>query len=124
VDANGPESVTEKLVEFFAVGDLDGVISLYETDAVFIEVDGVSRGLTEIRSAHQRFAGSGLALTLHDSATFEMGDLALVHWTWTVSDEKGAVMEGTSAEVLRRQADGSWKFVIDNSDGAAMVGRA
>lgn len=32
-------------------------------------------------------------------------------------------MEGAGAEVLRRQADGSWKFVIDNSDGAAMVGR-
>jgi uncharacterized protein (TIGR02246 family) len=123
VEGTGPESVSERMVEFLAAGDIDGVIGLYEADAVFIEVDGVSRGLTEIRSALQRFAGSGLTLTLNESAAFEMGDLALVHWTWTVSDEEGATLEGTSAEVLRRQADGSWKFVIDNSDGAAMVGR-
>ncbi|MGB8361916.1 MAG: hypothetical protein WCE80_11015 [Acidimicrobiia bacterium] len=82
----------------------------------------MSRGLTEIRSAHQR-AESGLTLPSNESATFEMGDLAFVHWTWTVHDEQGTAMEGASAEVLRRQADGSWKFVIDNSDGAAMVGR-
>ena len=123
MEGNGPETVTEQLVDFFAVGDIDGVMSLYEPDAVFVEIDGVSRGLDEIRAAHERFAESGLTLTLKESATFEMGDLALVHWTWAVRDEAGSTMEGDSAEVLRRQADGSWKFVIDNSDGATMVGR-
>ena len=29
-----------------------------------------------------------------------------------------------TAEVLRRQADGRWKFVIDNPDGPALIGHS
>jgi ketosteroid isomerase-like protein len=63
-----------------------------------------------------------MTLTLKNSVVFEVDNIALVHWSWTVSRSDGSVMEGVSAEVLRRQADGSWKFLIDNSDGSALVG--
>jgi ketosteroid isomerase-like protein len=119
---SGPAQVSEQLVALLAQGDVDGIMDLYEEDAVFAEIDGVSRGAVEIRQAHERFLDSGLTLTLQDSVTFEMGELALVHWSWTVYDRQGSSVSGVSAEVLRRQPDGAWKFVLDNSDGAALVG--
>jgi ketosteroid isomerase-like protein len=61
-------------------------------------------------------------LTLNDSVVFEVDDIALVHWSWTVDHGDGTSTGGISAEVLRRQADGSWKFIIDNSDGSPLVG--
>jgi uncharacterized protein (TIGR02246 family) len=115
--------VSAQLEAFLAEGDIDGLIGLYEEDAVFVDTDGAVKGLAEIRDAHQRFHDAGLTLVLHDSAVFETGDIALVHWSWTVRHRDGLSIEGASAEVLRRQADGSWKFIIDNSDGSAMVGR-
>lgn len=124
MDQPGPEAVTEALVRLLEAGDVDGVVDLYEAEALFIELDGVSTGHDAIRAAHRRFLDAGLVLTLKDSVVFQADDLALVHWSWTVRDDAGFAAEGVSAEVLRRQADGGWKFIIDNSDGAAMIGTA
>ena len=122
LDASRPELVSKQLEAFLNKGDIDGLLGLYETDAVFVDFAGVAEGLADIRSAHLRFLDSGSTLTLNDSVAFEAGHIALVHWSWTVGHSDGSTTEGVSAEVLRRQADGSWKFVIDNSDGSALVG--
>lgn len=124
MDHPGPEAVTEALVRFLGDGNVDAVVDLYEAEAVFIELEGVSTGRDAIRAAHQRFLDAGLVLTLKNSAVFQANDLALVHWSWTVHDDAGFSSEGVSAEVLRLQPDGKWKFVIDNSDGPAMIGTA
>jgi ketosteroid isomerase-like protein len=51
----------------------------------------------------------------------EAGDLALTTSKWVLegigADGKPARMEGQSAEVARRQPDGTWLFVIDNPYG-------
>jgi ketosteroid isomerase-like protein len=109
--------VSKLLEEYLRNGDIDGLMGLYEGDAVFAGFDGVAAELSEVRSALQKFLDSGLALTLNDSVVLEAGDIAVVHWSWTVGHDDGSSTEGISAEVLHRQADGSSKFVIDNSDG-------
>jgi ketosteroid isomerase-like protein len=53
---------------------------------------------------------------------FAAGDLALVHGSWTMAFPDGRTAEGATAEVLRRSTDGTWKFVIDNPDGPALIG--
>lgn len=122
MDSRRPESVTETLVTLLVEGDIDGVVSLYEDGAVFADFDGVAVGPSQIRAAHRKFLGLGLTLQLNQVLTLEADDIALVHWAWTVIGRDGSSNDGVSAEVLRRQADGSWKFIIDNSDGAALVG--
>ena len=51
----------------------------------------------------------------------EAGGLALVVGAWsftgTESDGASVTLTGHNADVLRRQADGSWRFVIDNPWG-------
>ncbi len=110
------------LVGLLGRSDVDGAMALYEPNAVFAEADAAYEGHAEIRSAHERFVEAGIELTLHESTTLRSGDIALVHWSWTVRHRDGSQSEGVSAEVLRRQADGTWRFLIDNSDGAALVG--
>lgn len=118
----GPESLTENLAEFLRNGDVDSVMRLYEPDAVFADTNGATRGTDHIRAAHQAFVDEGLELNLVESYVLETESVALVHWAWTVARQDGSTIEGVSAEVLRKQSDGSWKFIIDNSDGAALVG--
>ena len=60
-------------------------------------------------------------LDLDVTRVLEASDLALVATTWsfigTGPDGKPVKLAAKSADVLRRQADGSWRFVIDNPWG-------
>ena len=48
------------------------------------------------------------------------GEIALLsnRWTMRIGDDE---MSATSAEVARRQPDGTWRYVIDNPDGAGVL---
>ncbi|MGB5167977.1 MAG: nuclear transport factor 2 family protein [Acidimicrobiia bacterium] len=118
----GPEQVSRRLERCLRTGDVEELRDLYEPGAVFADYDGIVEGWDAIRAVHQGFIAAGLELNLADSIVLEAGNIALVHWTWSVQHSDGSTVEGASAEVLRRQTDGSWKFIIDNSDGAALVG--
>ncbi|MCL1588561.1 MAG: DUF4440 domain-containing protein [Actinomycetia bacterium] len=120
--AKRPELVSKLLEVCLNESDVDGLEGLYETGAIFVDYDGSARGWPDIRAAHQRFLDEGLSLFLNDSVVFQADDIALVHWSWTVTQPDGTTTDGTSAEVLRRQVDGTWEFVIDNSDGSALIG--
>ena len=56
---------------------------------------------------------------------FNAGDLAYLANIWLLSgtgpDGNPVVLGATTAEVARRQADGSWRYVIDNAWGDRAV---
>jgi ketosteroid isomerase-like protein len=61
-------------------------------------------------------------LTVHESKTLvEAGDIALTASRWRLAgtgpDGNPVNMNGESAEVCRRQADGTWRLVIDEPWG-------
>lgn len=119
-DLSRPERVSEALVAMLDAGDVTDVMSLYEDASLFVNVSGSTRE-SGILTAFQDLVDAGDTLRLNRSAVFETGDIALVHWAWTVTRGDGSTVDGVSAEVLRRQPNGDWKFVIDNSDGSAVV---
>jgi ketosteroid isomerase-like protein len=105
----------------FADGDLDGMMSLYEEGAVFPTPHGASRGHEQIRATLKAYLDSGAKLVFGQSLVFVAGDLALMRTPWTMTMPDGASPAGATAEVVRRQVDGSWKYVIDNPDGSALL---
>jgi ketosteroid isomerase-like protein len=60
------------------------------------------------------------ATTRHALAS---GDTALLVIDWTIDatgvDGKPLAVRGTSTDVVRRQADGSWRCIIDNPHNIA-----
>lgn len=123
MDFERPEDLSERLVHCLRSGDVDALQVLYESDAIFADLSGLAQGWPAIKEAHVGFLDEGLELTLNDYVVMEVDDIALVHWSWVVQKPDGSSIDGTSAEVLRRQSDGSWKFLIDNSDGSELIGR-
>jgi len=94
-------------------GDLDALVGLYEPDAVLLGEDGATAvGHDAIREAMSMVAGLGL-ITLTTHYAVERGDLALLSNTW-VFEAEGFHDSATTAEVARRQPDGTWLYVIDN----------
>lgn len=105
----------------FSDGDLDGLLSLYEDAATFPTPHGTATGHEEIRATLKAYLDSGAKLVFGESLVFVAGDLALMHTPWTMTMPDGSSPTGATAEVVRRQVDGSWKYVIDNPDGSALL---
>lgn len=106
-----PEDITRLFVERSNAGDAEGVAALYEEDAVLAYPAGEQ---TVGRDAIQRLWASVLARGPHFEQeeplpTLISGDLALTSTPPT--DGTGA-----RAQVVRRQADGSWLRVLDQPE--------
>jgi hypothetical protein len=107
-----PQDLERQLVIRENAGDVEGMTALFEPDAVIELNDGrLLRGKTEIRAFFIQLQKTGLA---PDGRRFKLGkqrpalicgDLAL---TSTHS------LDGDiTTEVARRQADGTWLWVLD-----------
>ena len=117
-----PELVLKSIVDGINTGDLEGLVTLYEPEAGFAGQPGnIAHGLPSIRAGLGGFIAMKGKLDLKVTRVLEAGGLALVVGVWTFAgtgaDGKPVKLEGRSADVLRRQGDGTWRFVIDNPWG-------
>ncbi len=102
-----PQDLAKSLVARANLGDVEGMVALYEPNAVLaIGGNKVARGMAEIREFYAKLLKTGSRFTLGDQRiALISSELAL---TSTV------LPDGTvTAEVARRQEDGSWRWVID-----------
>ena len=117
-----PEQVLQSIVDGINAGNIEALMSLYEPDAAFAAQPGkLAHGLPGVRSSLAAFIGMRGRLDLDVTRVLEASDLALVAGVWsfmgTGPDGEPVKLTGHNADVLRRQSDGSWRFVIDNPWG-------
>jgi ketosteroid isomerase-like protein len=117
-----PEQVLEAVVEGINTANHDLLLSLYEPGAAFATRPGsLARGLGDVCEALDGFIALNGKLDLRVNRVLEVGDLALVVGDWSFTgtgpDGEPVQLAAKNADVLRRQADGSWRFVIDNPWG-------
>jgi ketosteroid isomerase-like protein len=116
--------VLESIVAGINSGNLESLLPLYESTAAFAEQPGsLAHGAPGIRNALAGFISMNGTLDLDVTRVLEVDDLALVVGVWsfdgTGPDGEPVRLEANNADVLRRQADGTWRFVIDNPWGTA-----
>jgi uncharacterized protein (TIGR02246 family) len=124
VSTETPEHVLEAIVEGVNTGNLEMLLSLYEPDAAFAAQPGIlAHGLAGVCESLDGFLAMQGKLDLEVTRVLEVDDLALVvgQWSFTGTGPDGEPVQlaAKNADVLRRQADGSWRFVIDNPWGTA-----
>ena len=121
--SNGtPEQVLASIVDGINTGNLDSLMPLYESQAAFATQPGsLNNGLPGVREALAGFIAMKGTLDLKVTRVLEASDLALVTTVWSFTgtgpDGEPVKLAAKSADVLRRQADGSWRLVIDNPWG-------
>jgi uncharacterized protein (TIGR02246 family) len=119
-----PEEVLNSVTEGINAGDLDSLMTLYEADACFATQPGqLAKSLETIRQSLRGFTDiKNGKFDLKVKRVLQASDLALVISEWSFS---GTGPDGNhvniaakkSTEILRQQADGTWRFVIDNPWG-------
>jgi ketosteroid isomerase-like protein len=102
-----PEDLAEMLVERVNDGDLDGLVALYEPEAVLALPDGrAARGAEAIAEFWSGFLKRSPRVAGGKQApALVRDDLALT---------SSRLPDGTvTAEIARRQQDGTWLWVVD-----------
>jgi len=117
-----PEKLLESIVDGINSGNLDSLMTLYEPEAAFATQPGsLSHGLSGVREALAGFIAMKGKLDLKVTRVLKASDLAFVATVWsftgTAPGGEPVKLAAKSADVLRRQADGTWRFVIDNPWG-------
>jgi ketosteroid isomerase-like protein len=105
--ARDPQDLERLLVSRERAGDVDGMVALYEPHAVLDCGDGrLIRGREAIRAFYAELVATGRKFDFGDQRpAIISGDLALT----STRSLDGSV----TAEIARRQSDGTWLWVID-----------
>ena len=114
-----PEQLHPALTDAYNAGDLEGMLALYDSRAVFVIKPGrVTDGPAELRVALGRLIEIRGHLAVRPDSFVGSDDLVLVLGEYTLSGRRrGGIpfeVESRFADVLRRQVDGRWLIVVDN----------
>lgn len=120
--AQRPEQCDLLIGEAINSGNIDAALELYESNATFAAEPGTAvSGLAAIRGVMEGFTALNPTINVQVPLVLECGEIALLHSEWTLSginpDGSALSAQGKGIEVVRRQADGTWKFIIDNPNG-------
>ena len=120
--ARSPEQCDIQVSNAISSGNIEEAMALYEPDASFCAEPGhIVTGTDAIRKVMSDFISTNPKLTIEVPIVVQSGDTALLHSKWSMSgtgpDGNPVDMSGEGVEVVRRQSDGTWKFIIDNPWG-------
>jgi uncharacterized protein (TIGR02246 family) len=113
-----PDEMYAEFAKAYHARDLDAIMSLYEPDAILMPEPGtLARGADAIREAQTGLLAITGTMEVGAKTTLTSGDLAISRCSWRLTgagpDGSPVDIAGDSTEVLRRQADGTWRLVFD-----------
>jgi len=117
--ARSPEDCDRLFSEGINAGDAAGVASLYEEHGVLILEGQHHTGPAAIRPVLEAWIATKPRIEMNVKQVVRAGDdLAVLYndWRVTTSGADGKREEGTGGaiEIVRRQPDGTWKYVLDD----------
>jgi len=104
--AHKPEDLARLFIERANAGDVEGLVALYEPDAVLAVGEPVASGHDQIRAFYTRLLSKPRQFPpVSQMKPLVHGDLAMT----TSRQPNGNV----STEIARRQPDGTWLWKLD-----------
>jgi ketosteroid isomerase-like protein len=117
-----PNEMNETFARAFNSRKLENLLALYEQDAVLL-VDGSGSsavGYDAIGNELVKLLQAPGVMVSKNNFCIVHGDIALLRADFVLRDGDKLIASGSTAELVRRQADGSWLYVIDHAAGASM----
>ena len=105
-------------------GDLEGLVDLYLEDVTYVNPDGkLLYGKAAVRADFIGLLALKPQIVLGNRRHLIWQDVALTtnHWRMNFVNEDGVRQEltGGGIEVMRKQADGGWRYIIDDASRSA-----
>src|SRR5690606_4947017 len=103
-----PEDIADLFVEFINSGNINGLVSLYEDNAILVTDSeyAIAQGSDEIKNFYSKI--------LAGNPKFEKGQRRKPVINGNIALTSTRLINGfITAEVARLQDDGSWRWIID-----------
>jgi uncharacterized protein (TIGR02246 family) len=112
------------IAQYINEGNVEAAVALYEPTATFVAEPGKPvTGHAAIREVMTAMMAGKPRVEMKVPIVTVSGELALLVSDYTVTsigaDGKETKASGRGTEVVRRQPDGTWLFIIDNPTGTA-----
>lgn len=121
---NSAEEMDQRFAEAFNSGRIDSILAMYESQATLAgsSPEQTATGLKAIRRRFEPLLVGKGRMTIETRYCFQVGDVALLRAKWHLTtpgpDGNPVDEKGNSVEVVRRQPDGRWLYIIDHPFGA------
>lgn len=104
-------------------GDVEGALDCFDDEAIYVTGIGTFvSGKENIRKALEQVCGLKPDLQAQRSTGFTVDNITawVDEWTMkaTLPDGTKLEMRGTSSDILKKQANGNWAYLVDNPYGA------
>lgn len=121
-----PEDMNAAFAEAYNSGDIDNLLALYEAGGILINLSGGrDEGLKSIRITLEgllRFQGKMVSKNIY-CIPFENIALLRAHFILDTVGEDGNPLQiqGHTSEIVRKQLDDSWLYIVDHPFGADLL---
>lgn len=107
------------LAAAYNTGDLNTVMSMYDASGIIVaEPNNPVSGKEKFETAVKAILSIKGKMEIKTVYCLEAGDVAVGRSEWSIRDGHETKVAAKGIELLRRQADGTWKIVIDHAFGA------
>lgn len=117
--AQRPEELHQLFVACVNEHNIDALLALYEQNSTVADLEGHPlQGIDKLRTFMLGFLAIVKQIDGETRKVLVSGDIALLSSTYhavlAAQDGETTSITGTSAEVARRQPDGTWRFLLDD----------
>ncbi|MBI2819267.1 MAG: DUF4440 domain-containing protein [Acidobacteria bacterium] len=120
-----PSKAHAAFATVFNAGDIDALCDMYESNALMPSEPGTdpAQGVAAIREALKGYLAMKPVMQIESKFVHQIGELAVLRAHWSIKasgpDGSNVEMSADSVELIRRQPDGTWRYVIDHPFGAS-----
>lgn len=118
-----PENMNATFASAYNSGDVDNLLALYEPEAILITSNGSSeQGVSNLRQTLSSLLNLRGTMVSNNIFCIRFENIALLraHFTLNGLDASGNGIEvaGHTSELVRKQPDGRWLYIVDHPFGA------
>ncbi len=113
------EDAHSTLAAAFNTGDLNTVLSMYDINGIMVPEPGKRvSGKEKWEDAINGILAIKGTMEIKTVYCIQTGDIAVGRSEWSITDGDEVKVAAKGIEVMKQQADGTWKILIDHAFGA------
>ena len=113
------EDAHKTLAAAFNTGDVQTVLKMYDFEGIIVPEPGKPvSGRAKFEEAIKSILAIKGKMDIKTVYCLQTGDWAVGRSEWNITDGKEVKVSAKGIEVMKQQADGTWKIVIDHAFGA------
>jgi ketosteroid isomerase-like protein len=113
------EDAHATLAAAFNTGDVATVLSMYDVSGIIVpEPEKPVSGKEKFEEAIKAILSIKGKMEIKTVYCLQTGGLAVGRSEWNITDGNEVMISAKGIEVMKQQADGTWKIVIDHAFGA------